>query len=175
MRFPDPMWLRRASAALPLGGRRGALCRFREPALTDQPELSRPPRLAPVNLRHRTALVAGGIGTVLLALLVAWMVLARPPSERPIVLVGPQGSRLVVDGAPLPVLGGDGTHLLRLAPGSHELAVTLNGDTILTDRLLVDDQPDTLRLELRYDRVYGRWHLVEQQDPTPPARSAPAN
>jgi len=132
-----------------------------EATVSDLPELPRPVRTAPVELRRRTALIGGAIGLVLLLLLVAWTLSGGPEPGRGVVLVGPQSCRVVVDGEPVPVLGGDGTHLLQLSPGRHELAVTLKSKTLLTEEIEVAEGTDTLRLEVRYDRVYGRWHLVE--------------
>lgn len=125
------------------------------------PELVRGPPVDHQAQRRRVLVVGGGIGGALLLALILWGLWPRGDHERSVILVGPAGSRLSVDGQPVPTLGSEGNHLLRLEPGAHELELHLREDQVVRHTLQVEDAPGALRLEARYDRTFGRWSLVE--------------
>lgn len=130
------------------------------------PELVRGPPVDHPARRRRVLLIGGGVGGALLLLLILWGLWPRGDHGRSVILVGPAGSRLMVDGQPVPTLGSEGNHLLRLDPGRHELELHLREEQVITHELEVQEGPGALRLEARYDRTYGRWSVVER-DATP--------
>lgn len=121
------------------------------------PELTREPRPSPTDLRRRTTLVGVGVGVLVLVVLVIAMSTAGRDASRAVVVDAPSGSRLAVDGDPLPALGRDGTHLLRLEPGRHHLEVTLRSGQAVEHELIVGEGEDSLLVQVRWDKVYGRW------------------
>lgn len=126
-----------------------------------------PPRLVPrrpadtQQLRQRALLLVGGIGAVLLLLLVLWGLWPGRDESRAVVLVAPAGSRLTLDGRPVPTLGSEGNHLLRLEPGEHQLELRLRSDEVVEHELQVEPGEGALRLELRHDKRQGRWSVVD--------------
>ncbi|NOY28227.1 MAG: hypothetical protein GXP62_20380 [Oligoflexia bacterium] len=123
---------------------------------------------APRRLQRRGVLIGLVVAVVLLGGgLAAWGLFSRPDRGRPVVLVAPKGARMSLDGRPVRSLAGDGTILFRATAGSHDLAVTLRNDKVVTDQIDVADIDQTLRLELHYDRTYGRWSVVDLDADSP--------
>lgn len=141
------------------------------------PELVRGPPVDHGGRRRRALWIAAGIGGALLLSLIGWGLWPRGDRSRPVILVAPAGSRLSVDGQPVPTLGSEGNHLLRLEPGGHELELHLRGDQVVVHHLEVVEGTGALQLEARYDRTWGRWQVVQPDADKPdgdqPAQPAP--
>lgn len=127
------------------------------------PDLPRTPRPDPAVARRRGLRLALLVGAVLVALLVAWASLSGGDRGQQVVVAAPAGSRLSVDGEPQPALGRDGNHLLFLAPGRHELQITLRSGEQLVHEVQVEGGPGSVRVEVRWDKVYGRWRVAEPE------------
>ncbi|RME22929.1 MAG: hypothetical protein D6798_14605 [Deltaproteobacteria bacterium] len=123
------------------------------PALRSRP---RPDRGA---LRRRGVRIGLGIGGAIIGLAALVALAGDRRDARPVVLSAPAGSRVAVDGDPQPVLGSDGTHLLRIRPGHHRLDVTLRNGTVVTEEVDIEDGDGAILLELRFSRVTGRWDV----------------
>lgn len=129
------------------------------PSLSPLPELrsgSRPDRAA---LRRRGIRIGLGIGGAIIGLVALVALVGDRSPARPVVLSAPAGSRVAVDGDPQPVLGSDGTHLLRIRPGHHRLDVTLRNGTVVTEEIDIEDGDGSILLELRFSRVTGQWDV----------------
>jgi len=123
------------------------------------PELTPSPRVEPAALRRRGIRVGLLVGAVLLLVAGVATVASSAPDPRPVVLSAPRGSRVAIDGDPQPSLGSDGTHLLQLRPGHHDVEVTLRTGAVVSEQVDIGEGEGSLLLRMRYDRVAARWEL----------------
>ncbi len=132
-----------------------------------EPVLTAGPRPDPSQLRQRTTLIGMVVGGLVLLLLVLMMFLPSRDRTRTVVVAGPAGSRIALDGQPQPVLGSDGTHLLQVAPGTHDVVLTLRNGTTVQAEIEVEAGEGSVLLEARRDKVKGRWEIRPTGQPQP--------